>query len=260
MEKLAVITGGSSGLGFEIAKKLGQKGYSLIILAREKKKLYNAVKELSDEGYKAKGYQCDITEEAQLKVVFKEINKTNKKIDYLVLNAGVVTVKLLSDYNNTIDLKYDLEVNLWGTILSAYVFLPLLCEGSKILMISSGFGLMGAAGYSIYAASKAGIINFAEALRRELLYKKISVYVACPGDMDTPQFREEHRNMPAWMQKNAPRGMMEAKLAAEKIIKKCRGNKLLIITSFDVLSLLMLIKVLPRRLRDIILDKMFPTP
>jgi short-subunit dehydrogenase len=260
MEKLALITGGSSGLGLEIANNLGRKGYKIIILARDRGKLDNAVKELSDKGYKADGYQCDITEETQLKEVCKEIRQSYSKINFLVLNAGVVTVKLLSDFIDTRELKYDLEVNLWGTILSAYLFLPLLCEGSKILMISSGFGLMGAAGYSIYAASKAGIINFAEALRRELLCRKISVHVACPGDMDTPQFHEEHRNMPGWMKKGTPRGMMDAKLAAEKILKKCKGNKLLIIASFEISSLLILTKLIPRRLRDIILDKTFPTP
>ncbi len=258
--KTALITGGSSGLGFELAKKLGQEGYSLILLARQKDKLDRSVKELSDTGFKTIGYQCDTTDETRMKEVAEKIIQQDKKIDFLILNAGVVSCKLLSDFKDSRELKYDLEVNLWGTILSAYIFIPLLGGGSRILMISSGFGLMGAAGYSIYAASKAGIINFAEALRRELLHKKISVHVACPGDMDTPQFHYEHENMPQWMKKNAPRGMMPPKVAAAKILRRCTGNRLLIITSLDVSSLMILSRLLPRRLRDFILDKVFPTP
>jgi short-subunit dehydrogenase len=128
-------------------------------------------------------------------------------------------------------------------------------------MISSGFGLMGAAGYSMYCAAKAGIVNFAESLRRELLIRKINVYVACPGDMDTPQFHEEMKSSPAWMKKVTPRKLKPPRVVAEQILKQCRGSrKFLIIPASDVKVLVVVSKLVPRKFRDFLLDKMFPRP
>lgn len=261
MKKTALITGGSSGLGLEIAKELGEKGYNIIILARDKVKLDNAVEDIQKRGYNILGFQCDITDESGLKRVCDEVKEKFDKIDFLILNAGVVTCKLLSDFKDADELKNDLQINLWGTILSAYTFLSLLSEGTKILMISSAFGLLGPAGYSVYSASKAGIINFAESLRRELLCKKITVHVACPADIDTPQLHEEHKNMPDWFKQQDPRAKaMPPRLAAKKILSKVYKNEFLIIISFEILSLVMLDRLTPRRLRDYFLDNMFPKP
>ena len=128
-------------------------------------------------------------------------------------------------------------------------------------MISSGFGIMGAAGYSIYCAAKAGVVNFGESLRRELLYKDIAVYVACPGDMDTPQYRNEVKNQPEWMRQSSPRKVMPVEVAAREILKQCKGHKkYLILTGSDVKLLATASKILPRKWRDRLLDSMLPRP
>lgn len=260
MAKTALITGGSSGLGLAMARELGAKGYSLIILARDQVKIENAVNGLKKSGYDVKGYSCNISDEVLLKQAGEKVKEFSGKIDILILNAGVVTCKLLKDYTNGDELKQVLDINLWGTILSAYIFLPLVEKGGRILMISSGFGLMGPAAYSVYSASKAGIINFAESFRRELLCRKISVHVACPGDIDTPQLHEEQTQMPAWFKLKDPRKEMPAEVAARRILKKCFKNKFLIIINFEVFLLIILNKFLPRRLRDFICDRIFPLP
>jgi uncharacterized oxidoreductase len=261
MKKVALITGGSSGLGFALAELLGKEGYTIVILARNQEKINKSVAALTAMSITAKGISCDTTDEIGLQKAFEQVKAEYKQIDYLVLNAGVVTTKLLSEYKNTAEIKKDLEIDLWGTILSAYQFLPLLQSGSKLLMISSGFGLMGAAGYSMYCAAKAGIVNFGESLRRELLNKNINVYTACPGDMDTPQFHEEVKNAPAWMKKETPRKLMKTAVVAEKILKQAKGSKkYLIIPSGDVNMLVVLSKILPRKFRDSLLDGMFPRP
>ena len=261
MEKIALITGGSSGLGYSLAELLGKDGYKIIILARNKLRIDKAVEGLKNNKIIARGFVCDITQEDSQREVLNTIKVEYGKIDFLILNAGVVSTKLLCDYKSVTELKKDLEIDLWGTIQTTYFFSPLLVDNSKILMISSGFGLMGAAGYSIYCAAKAGIINFGEALRRELLHKNISVYVACPGDMDTPQFHEEIKGQPAWMRKSSPRKLMLPETTAKIIINKCKGiNKFLIITSPDVRLLVTLSKILPRKWRDKIIDKMLPRP
>ena len=261
MQKVAAITGGSSGLGIEFAKILGKQGYFLVIIARNQQKLNETIINFHKSKLRAKGLQCDITDEEQLKNVFNNIKQEFQIIDFLILNAGVVTCKLLSNFKNIKELRYDLDINLWGTILSTYTFLPAMASGGKILMISSAFGLMGPAAYAVYSASKVGIINFAESLRRELLCKNISVHVACPGNIDTPQLRDERKHMPEWFKSDDPRKTMSPSVAARKILKKCNTkNKFLILISFDILMLVILTKVTPRRLRDYILDKMFPIP
>jgi short-subunit dehydrogenase len=261
MIKTAVISGGSSGLGFAMAQILGLQGYQLVLLARNQQRLDQAVDDLLKKNLIAKGLLCDITSEEQLAETSKKIRDEYGKIDFLILNAGEVTTKLLCDYTSTTELRKDLDIDLWGTIQSAYFLTPLLVAGSKLLFISSGFGIMGAAGYTIYCAAKAGVVNFGESLRRELLYKNIGVYVACPGDMDTPQFRNEVKNQPEWMKQSSPRKVVPVENAAKQILKQCKGHKkYLIVTGSDVKLLAIASKLLPRKWRDSLLDSMLPRP
>jgi len=260
MSKTALITGGSSGLGFELAKLLAEQGYVPVILARNQERIDNALKELRVRQPEAMGFSCDVTDANRLREVYAEVHKRRQSLHLLVLNAGTVTVGLISACADSGSLKRDLETNLWGAILDTHTFLPLLKPGAKVLFISSGFGLMGPAGCSVYAASKAGLINFAESLRRELLKDNITVHVACPGDIATPQYFEEHRSMPEWMKQSAPRGMMPPRVAAQKILKKCRRNRFLIIINAEILALILFSKLTPRRFRDFMIDRMFPLP
>jgi 3-dehydrosphinganine reductase len=261
MKKTAVITGGSSGLGYVFGEILGEQGYQIVILARNQERLDKAIDELTKKNIDAKGIICDITRENDVREASVKLKADYGKIDFLILNAGEVTTKLLSDYADVKELRKDLDIDLWGTIQTAYFFTPLLVEGSKMLMTSSGFGLMGAAGYSMYCAAKAGVVNFGESLRRELLCKKIAVYVACPGDMDTPQFRNEVANQPAWMKQSSPRKVVPVEWAAKKILSQCKGHKkYLIVTGSDVKLLAIAGKLLPRKWKDSLIDGMLPRP
>jgi short-subunit dehydrogenase len=261
MSKIALITGGSSGLGYALAKLLGDLDYQILIISRNKQRADKAIENLTGQKIIAHSILCDITNEDQVRSTAEKVKAEFGKIDFLILNAGEVTPKLLCDYTSTSELKKDIEVDLWGTILCAYFFSPLMMEGSKILMTSSGFGLMGAAGYSTYCAAKAGIISFAESLRRELLYKKIAVYVTCPGDLDTPQLHNEIANQPEWLKQSSPRKIMPVDIAAKKIIKKCKGySKFLIIIGQDTKLLATVTKLFPRKWRDKLIDNLLPRP
>jgi 3-dehydrosphinganine reductase len=261
-KKYAIITGGASGLGFAFAKNLAEKGYVPLLIARRKDKLDEAVNTLKKMGFDGDGFQGDIASPKDLASIFETIKERFGKIDFLVLNAGVVTVSLLADYSDYEKMKEDIEIDLWGTILSTRIFMPLLKTGSQILMISSALGLIGAAGYSTYCAAKAGIVNFAEALRRELLCKDISIHVACPADIDTPQYAEERKSMPEWMSKagSARRSLLSPEKAAEKILNQCKGKKFLITINSEISLLRLLNKVLPWRMVSSILDSSLPRP
>ncbi|MFA6435381.1 MAG: SDR family NAD(P)-dependent oxidoreductase [Elusimicrobiales bacterium] len=261
-KKYAVITGGSSGLGFAIAGNLAKKGYTPVLIARRRNRLDEAVEALKKAGFDAYGFAGNIADPAEMSNIAELVRKELGSVDFLVLNAGVVTVGLLSEHTDYAKIKEDIEIDLWGTVVSTRVFMPLLTTGSRILMISSAFGLMGAAGYSTYCAAKAGVINFAQALRRELLCKNISVHVACPADIDTPQYAQEAGSMPGWMKQaaSARKSLLSPESAAEKIINKCRGSKFLITTNFEIALFRFLGKILPDAVVAALMDASLPRP
>lgn len=133
MTNIAVITGGSSGLGYSLAELLGKQSYHIVLLARNKQRLDDAINKLKRKNYSANGIVCDITNENQVRETSEKLKADYGNINFLILNAGEVTTKLLYDYTSTTELKNDIDIDLWGTILSAYFFTPLLTKGSKCL-------------------------------------------------------------------------------------------------------------------------------
>jgi NAD(P)-dependent dehydrogenase (short-subunit alcohol dehydrogenase family) len=259
-KKIALITGGSSGLGLSMAKKLAGEGYTPILVARNTAKLDNAVNVIKNAGFAAKAFTADVSKVSEIERVAREVEKEFGEIHFLVLNAGVVHTKLLLDYDNMDTLKEVLEIDLWGTVLCARCFVPLMKSGSRILLVSSAFALIGGAGYSTYCAAKAGVMNFGESLRRELLSKSIAVYVACPADIDTPQYEQEIADSPSWMNSSHRNRPLSADVAAKRILKKCTGSRFLIIINSDVLLLQFIARIFPRRLKDLIIDHSLPSP
>lgn len=257
---IAVITGGSSGLGLAIAKQLAESGYELILIARNKEKLQLITEEFQKKSISVSGFDADITDEVALNVVTKFLEKNQKKINFLVLNAGVAHTSAVKD-DDIIKMKNEININLWGTILSTKIFLPLMADHSRMLFISSALALVGSAGDACYCASKAGINNFAAALRRELL-NKTAVYIACPADIDTPMYQEELNTLPEWMELPSVRGKaMTADTAAYKILKKCRGNRLIITINTQVyFFLLFLPRFLPATWLNWLADNLLSRP
>lgn len=263
MTKKALITGGSSGLGLALAKSLLDRGYDVVLLARDKNKL-DATRVALLAIYPQRQvhiFVCDVSDHAALTTTFDSVKESIGSLDFLVLNAGVTTVDLLEDYTNLREVARTVEINLVGAIGCTYLGLPLLHAGARILFISSGFALVGGAGYSLYSASKAGLYNFADAIRRELLPRGIHVHVACPGDIDTPMYTAELETMPDWITAKTGRATpMSAELAAQYILRDCFRGIFRIITSSDVKLLLFLQRVLPHRLYMLVLDNILPIP
>ncbi len=259
--KTAVITGGSSGIGLEMAKQLARQNYNIILIARNKEKLEHARQQIPKTQAKILTVQADITSDQDLTKAAQLIETYFGTIDMLILSAGVVNVQTVDGYHNTDDFLSDVRVNLEGTMLTVFYLQKLLNTGAKVIFISSGFGLMGAAGYTSYCASKAGIINFAEAWRREVLHRKIKIYVATPADVDTPMLRKELEDQPDWMKQQAsPRKALPAEVVARRILKRAKGDKFLIFPSSDVYLLYIVKKLLPMRASQWLLDKLFPRP
>jgi short-subunit dehydrogenase len=243
-----------------MAKNLARSGYTVVLVARTKSKLANVAEKIEQEGGSATVIPTDITDATAVANLAKKVKEKFGKIDFLINNAAIFTTEIIENIPAT-TIKQDIDVSLFGSIICTHEFMPLIKPGGRILFISSAFGIMGAAGYSVYCASKAGIINFAEAIRREVKNLKIKVYVATPADIDTPAFREEESKMPDWMKMAGARPTpLSSDTAAERILKQCKGGRFFIFSDFSIRSLYLMKKFLPKRLSDYILDSMFPRP
>jgi short-subunit dehydrogenase len=232
-----------------------------VLVARNRDRLEQAAQSLDAQGFHAVCHTADVTQPADVAALRDVLAERFGRIHFLILNAGVVHVKLLAAYDNPHELKKDIETDLWGTVLPAHALVPLLSKGARVLLISSALGLVGVAGYSTYCAAKAGVLAFGEALRREVRNQEIAVYVACPTDIDTPQYRQEQREMPVWMRRHAGRSeVLSPEDAARKILAQCQGPRLLIFTSASGRLLDAGLRFLPHRLSDWLIDRIIPLP
>ena len=257
----ALVTGGSSGLGLALAHELARQGFTPAVLARGSQRVQTAVAALRSHAPDAFGLACDVTDAEGLARAAAEVAARRGGLEFLVLNAGTVHVNRLEDFDCMDALKEDIETDLWGTVLAARFFVPLLRPGGRILCISSTLGLVGAAGYPAYCAAKAGVINFAAGLRRELLHRRITVQVACPSDIDTPQYRQEIASMPEWMGVAQARGRPSPpQTAATRILKRCRGGRFLILIDLETRLLVLARRLLPWRWSEALLDRLLPRP
>lgn len=260
MTKVALVTGASYGLGFELARGLARAGYTTLLTARHQARLDDAVKALSDGGGHAVGFVADVTDTDAMARIAEQVKAKYRRVDFLVNNAGICFTETVESMPLG-EIRRLLDVTLFGQIATTKLFLPLLGEGSRILFIASAGGLFGMAGYAAYGAAKAGVIHFAEALRRELLTRRISVHVAVPSDLDTPGHEQEKKGLPEWAVVAAVRGRtLSAEVAARRILARCRGGRFFIFTDFMVRLLYVVTRLVPRGVRDRSLDSVFPRP
>lgn len=194
--KVAVVTGGNSGIGFGIAEALQHEGAIGAITGRNQATLDSAVKKLGD-GFI--GIKADVTRPDELENVFKTTAKRFGKIDTLVVNAGgIVDGQPMAGINEVTEENYDLymDLNLRSTYFSVKTALPYLNDGASIILIGSTAAHRAAPGMTIYSAAKAAVISLAKGLSLDLLSRRIRVNTLSPGPIDTPVFGkivpEEH--------------------------------------------------------------------
>ena len=185
--KRIVITGGSSGIGLELARQLGAKGARLLLTGRDPEKLTAAVGQLRQAGVAADGLAGDITAAGAGEQLLAEASRLLGGADILVNNAGGVRAGRLEDMTEA-HLRAMIEVDLLAPILLTRTFLPTLRASGEglIVNIASGIAQIGVPFYTGYAAAKGGLWRFGEALRRELKGEGVHVITVFPGATDTP--------------------------------------------------------------------------
>jgi len=184
--KTAVITGASRGIGKAIAEKLHKAGAKVILIARNEEKL----KELSEILGNCPYFPLDITDRQKIAETFKTIQK-EYDIDILVNNAGITRDNILMMMKEEeIDKVIDTNLKSLFFITKQVVRKMLKKRNGRIINITSVIGLMGNAGQSNYAASKAGIIGFTKSLAKEIGSRNITVNAIAPGFIETDMTKD----------------------------------------------------------------------
>ena len=180
MNKVAIITGASRGIGLAIARKLHRDGASIALCARSAEALKRHESEMGD---RALAVAMDIRSEKNVDEGIRRIVDRFGKIDIIVNNAGVSGVTPIHARDAAwLDI---INTNIVGAYYVTRAALPHVPNGGQVIMISSVLGKFGVPGYTAYCTAKTGLIGFTRALALELAPLKITVNALCPGWVDT---------------------------------------------------------------------------
>jgi NAD(P)-dependent dehydrogenase (short-subunit alcohol dehydrogenase family) len=200
--KVAVITGGNSGIGLAAAKELKSRGAKIVISGRDEKTLAEAAKAIGGDTL---AVRAEASRLADLDVLFAKIKERFGSIDVLFVNAGVGK---FSPVDQTTEALFDelMDVNFKGAFFTAQKALPLLKDGGSIVFNTSVVDSKGMAGASVYSASKAALRSLTRTLAAELVGRKIRVNAVAPGPITTPIFGR--MGLPADAEKQMTEGIV----------------------------------------------------
>lgn len=180
--KIAVITGGTSGIGLATAKRYVEEGATVVITGRNKETLDKAIEEL---GANVHGIQSDVSKLDDLDRLYSEVKEKLGHIDILFANAGVAEIASIEDSDEAFyDRQFDINVK--GLFFTVQKALPLLKDGSSIILNASIVATKGFESFSVYSATKAAVRSFARSWATDLAARKIRVNAISPGPIETP--------------------------------------------------------------------------
>ena len=184
--KIALITGGNSGIGLATAKQFVNEGAYVFITGRREAELTAAVNEI---GRNVAGVQGDVSNLADLDRLFDQIKQEKGKLDIVFANAGVARYAALGAITGEFfDSIFDANVK--GVLFTVQKALPLLPDGASIILNASMVGSRGLPAYSVYSATKAAVRSFARTWTTDLKERRIRVNAVSPGSIDTPGARD----------------------------------------------------------------------
>ncbi len=253
MEKqyqLALITGGSSGIGLALAKELAQAGTNLCLLARDEAKLQQAKEAISSQKKQNDQWittiSCDITDYDSLQSALDKFIETQGLPDLVINSAGVTYPGYFQDLDVDI-FHWLMDINYYGTLHVLKTVVPKMIDrGSGTLVnISSQAGFVGVFGYSGYGASKYAVRGLSDVLRAELKPLGIQVSVVFPPDTQTPQLEFEEPLKPIETKEIAGSSKaLSAETVAQDILKNVKKGKYVIIPGFEGKAFYKLINLL----------------
>jgi len=200
--KLALVTGGSSGIGQGLGKKLAAYGANVWILARRPEQLNTAIKLIEgarrNDQQKFGILQADVSDRDQVTTVLSDFTKNIGTPDLLINSAGIARPGLFQELDLDV-FRSIIDINYLGTVyVTKAIISGMISRGSgHIVNISSAAGFIGVYGYTAYGASKYAVRGFSDVLRAEMKPLGIKVSVVFPSDVETPQLEYENQFKPA---------------------------------------------------------------
>jgi NAD(P)-dependent dehydrogenase (short-subunit alcohol dehydrogenase family) len=184
--KIALVTGGNSGIGLATAKQFVNEGAYVFITGRREPELAAAVKEI---GRNVTGVQGDVSDLGDLDRLFAQIKREKGKLDIVFANAGVAKY---APFGTITEELYDsiFSINVKGLLFTVQKALPLLPDGASIILNASIVASKGLPANSVYSASKAAVRSFARTWTTDLKERRIRVNAVSPGGTDTPGLNE----------------------------------------------------------------------
>jgi NAD(P)-dependent dehydrogenase (short-subunit alcohol dehydrogenase family) len=182
--KIALITGGNSGIGRASATRFIEEGARVVITGRNQKTLDETVAELGAD--KVTAFKADAARPAEMRKVLDAVQQKHGRLDVLFLNAGIAPMTPLE---SATEQQFDelFDINVKGVFFAVQAATPLFGpEGGSVIITSSGLNAKGMAGLSLYSATKAAVRSLARSLSAELKDRRIRVNCLSPGPIDTP--------------------------------------------------------------------------
>jgi 3-oxoacyl-[acyl-carrier protein] reductase len=185
-QRVAIVTGGSRGIGAAIVNRLAGDGLYVVAIARSADRLGDLCRRLGGEGFKAEPLVCDVANSSELAAAVESVAEKHGRLDVLVNNAGITRDGLLLRMDDS-DFDQVIQTNLKSAFVATRAAARYLmrAKAGRIINIGSVAGVVGNAGQANYAASKAGLIGFSKSVAKELGGKQVTCNVVAPGFITT---------------------------------------------------------------------------
>jgi len=182
--KVAVITGGNSGIGLATAQEFKAQGAEVVIFGRTQKTLKDAIQTIGNGTLAVRG---DVTELAELDRLYQQTVERFGKVDILVVNAGIAKPASVEQLDEALFDEIS-NTNFKGAFFTVQRALPWLNDGASIILVTGAVNQKGVPGYSVVSATKAALRSLARTFSAELLHRGIRVNALSPGSIETPIF------------------------------------------------------------------------
>jgi 3-dehydrosphinganine reductase len=248
-EKNILITGGSKGIGLEMAKELGRLGANIAILARNKDDLEAAKEEIEPSGnIRVVAYACDVTDAEMLSDCVNMVRFEFGSIDGVIANSGYCHPGNFHEIDIQ-DFDRQIDTNLKGVIYTLRYAIPYILEndlGGFVAITSSPAGSAGIFGFSAYGATKGALNNLAHVLRQEYGDKKIRVHLLMPPDTDTAGYQEEIKLYPPETKSILGGGpLMSPEVVGKKLVRGIANQKSIVVVGGMSKFLLLSLRFMP---------------
>ncbi len=187
--KVAIVTGGASGIGRAVAEGLARRGAKVTIADKDTELAQKTATGITDAGHSAKAVTLDVTDATAVKTLVDDTVKEHGRLDYMFNNAGIAVVGDARDFSLD-DWRKVIDINLYGVVNGVVAAYPIMAKQGfgHIVNTASLAGLIPPVGEISYAASKYGVVGLSHSLRAEAVDLGVKVSVVCPGFIKTPIF------------------------------------------------------------------------